>query len=298
MPQHPPLLLPRRTLPHHQLWLPGTAGTLTRDRSCWTQPETNKAKKVKYKYYELQHLEITYLGELHLIHALSSVPMQESLAPEHGSELLTDALKELLDGSAVANKSARHLQTARWDITDGSLHVVGDPLHKVRAVLVLDVQHLLVHLLHGHASTEHGGNGEVPAVARITGSHHVLGIEHLLSQLGNGQSSVLLGATAGERGKPGHKEVETREGNHVDSQLAQVGIELTGESEAGGDATHGGRDEVVEISIGWGGQLESTEADVIESLIVNAVGFVCVFDKLVDRERGIVGLHDGIGHFR
>ena len=33
-----------------------------------------------------------------------------------------------------------------WDVADGSLDIVGDPLNKVAAVLVLDVQHLLVHL--------------------------------------------------------------------------------------------------------------------------------------------------------
>jgi len=35
--------------------------------------------------------------------------MQEGFTPEHSSELLTDALEQLLDGSAVANKGGRHL---------------------------------------------------------------------------------------------------------------------------------------------------------------------------------------------
>ena len=34
----------------------------------------------------------------------------------------------------------------RWDVTDGGLDIIGDPLDEVAAVLVLDVQHLLVHL--------------------------------------------------------------------------------------------------------------------------------------------------------
>ena len=33
-----------------------------------------------------------------------------------------------------------------WDVADCSLDIVGDPLNEVAAVLVLDVQHLLVHL--------------------------------------------------------------------------------------------------------------------------------------------------------
>nr|ACR36990.1 unknown [Zea mays] len=38
------------------------------------------------------------LGELHLIHTLACVPVQESLPPEHGRELLADAAEHLLDG--------------------------------------------------------------------------------------------------------------------------------------------------------------------------------------------------------
>merc|ERR1712107_655424 len=51
--------------------------------------------------------------------------------------------------------------------------VVGDPLDKVGAVLVLHTKHLLVHLLHRHPATEHSGHGEVPAVG-VAGGHHVL----------------------------------------------------------------------------------------------------------------------------
>merc|ERR1712216_128116 len=36
------------------------------------------------------------LGELHLIHALTGVPVEERLAAEHGRELLRDALPGLL----------------------------------------------------------------------------------------------------------------------------------------------------------------------------------------------------------
>ncbi|KFO99924.1 hypothetical protein N300_12608, partial [Calypte anna] len=96
------------------------------------------------------------LRELHFIHALAGVPVQESLAPEHGRELLRDPLEELLDGCAVANEGGGHLEAPRRDVADGRLHVVGDPLHKVAAVLVLHVEHLLVHLLHGHAAPEDG----------------------------------------------------------------------------------------------------------------------------------------------
>ena len=89
---------------------------------------------------------------------LTSVPVEESLPSEHSGELLADPLEQLLDGGGVTNEGGGHLESTGRDIADGGLHVVGDPFDEVAAVLVLDVQHLLVHLLHRHASTEHGRN--------------------------------------------------------------------------------------------------------------------------------------------
>ncbi len=222
------------------------------------------------------------LSELHLVHALTSVPMQESLAPEHGSELLGDTLEELLDGGGVANEGGGHLEATGRDVTDGSLDIVGDPLDEVGAVLVLDVQHLLIDLLHGHAAPEDGGNGEVASVARIAGGHHVLGIKHLLGELGHGEGPVLLAATGGEGGETGHEEVEAGEGHHVDGQLPEISIELTRETKAGGDTRHGEGHKMVQITIGGGGELQGTETDVIEGLVVNAEGLVSVLHKLVN----------------
>ncbi|KFU92080.1 hypothetical protein M959_00545, partial [Chaetura pelagica] len=187
------------------------------------------------------------LGELHLVHALARVPVQESLAPEHGRELLRDPLEELLDGRAVADEGGRHLEAARGDVADGRLHVVGDPLHEVAAVLVLHVEHLLVHLLHGHAAAEDGGHRQVAPVTWVASCHHVLGIKDLLGQLWDCQGPVLLATPGGQGSKARHEEVEPWEGDHVDGQLAEVGVELAGETEAGGDTTHGGRDQVVEV---------------------------------------------------
>ena len=72
--------------------------------------------------------------------------MEESLSSEHGVKLLADPGEELLDGRIVSNKGSRHLQTSRWDVTDGGLDVVGDPFYKVGGVLGLYLQHLLVNL--------------------------------------------------------------------------------------------------------------------------------------------------------
>merc|ERR1719389_878395 len=245
--------------------------------------------------HKIVHVRLS-LGELHLVHALTSVPVKESLTTEHASELLRHTLPELLDGGRVAKEDGGHLQALWWDIANGRLDVVGDPLNKVARVLVLDVKHLLINLLGGHAATEEGGAGEVAAVTGIGGAHHVLGIEHLLGELWHGQGTVLLGATGGEWGEACEEEVETGEWNQVDSELTQVRVELTGEPDAASHTGHACGAKVVQVAIGWGGELEGTEADVVQGLVVHAHTLVGVLDKLVDGEGGIVWLDDGVGH--
>merc|ERR1712195_122279 len=221
--------------------------------------------------------------------------MEEGLAAEHSGELLSNTLEHLLDGGGVSEESDGHLESLWWDVTDGRLDVVGDPLNKVRRVLVLDVEHLLVNLLGGHAASEEGGGGEVASVTGVGGAHHVLGIEHLLGELGHGECAVLLGASGGEGGESSHEEMESGEGDQVDGELSEVGVELTGESEAAGDSGEGGGDEMVKVTVGGGGELEGSEADIVEGLVVNAHDLIGVLNKLMDGEGGVVGLNDGIG---
>ncbi|KFV98071.1 hypothetical protein N326_12461, partial [Eurypyga helias] len=195
---------------------------------------------------EVVHVALGF-GEFHLIHALAGVPVEEGLAAKHGGELLRDALEELLDGGAVADEGDGHLEAAGRDVADGRLDVVGDPLDEVRAVLVLDVEHLLIHFLHGHATPENGGDRQVTPVPGIAGGHHVFGVEDLLGELGDGEGAVLLAPARRQGCETGHEEMETREGHHVDGQFPEIGVELSGKTEASGDAAHGGRDEVVEV---------------------------------------------------
>jgi hypothetical protein len=51
---------------------------------------------------------------------------------------------------------------------------------------------------------------------------------------------------------------------------------------------------VVKITVGWGGELEGSEADVIKSFVVNAHNLIGVFDELMDREGSVIGLNDGV----
>ena len=76
--------------------------------------------------------------------------------------------------------------------------------------------------------------------------------------------------------------MESWEWNEVDSELSQVRVELTWESEAAGDTGESSRDEMVKITIGWGGELEGSEADIIKSFVINAHNLIGVFDELMD----------------
>jgi len=133
-------------------------------------------------------------------------------------------------------------------------------------------------------------------VTRISGTHHVLGIEHLLGELRHSECTVLLGPTGGQRSEPSEEEVQTRERNEIDTELAEVRVELTGEAQAASHTRHAGRAQVVEVTVGGGGQLEGTEADVVQGLVVKAHALVGILDKLVNRKCGVVWLDNGVGH--
>merc|ERR1712159_392408 len=217
--------------------------------------------------------------------------MEESLSSEHSGELLSYSLEHLLDGGRVTKEGNGHLETLRWDIANSGLDVVWNPFNEVRGVLVLDVEHLLINLFGGHSSSEHGRGSEVSSVSWVRSAHHVLGVEHLLGQLWDGQGSVLLGSSGGEWGESSHEEVKTWEWDEVDSELSQVRVELTWESEAAGNTGEGGRDQMVEITVGWGGQFQGSEADIVKGLVIDNLDLIGVLDELMDGQGGVVWLN-------
>ena len=53
---------------------------------------------------------------------------------------------------------------------------------------------------------------------------------------------------------------------------------------------------MIEVTIGGSFELQGSEADVVQGLIVNAEGLVGVLDQLMDRQGGVVRLDDGVGN--
>lgn len=103
----------------------------------------------------------TCLTYLHFVHTLLSIPMQEGLPLEHGSELIADTLEKFLDSGRVAQEGNSHFKPSRRNVTVSSENIVGDPFHKIRWILVLDIEHLLFNVFHGNFATENGSHLKV-----------------------------------------------------------------------------------------------------------------------------------------
>lgn len=135
-------------------------------------------------------------------------------------------------------------------------------------------------------------------MSRVAGHHHVLGVEHLLGELWHTHGPVWLATAGREWREPRHEKVEPRERNHVNGQLAQVGVQLSGEPEARGYAGHGQWYQVVEVAVRRIGQLQSSEAYVIQGLVVDQVRLVRVLHQLMNGQRSVVRFNHRIGHLR
>lgn len=66
--------------------------------------------------------------------------------------------------------------------------------------------------------------------------------------------------------------------------------------EAGRDTRHDGRHESVEVTVSGRSELESSEADIVESLVIDTERLVRVFDELVNRKGRVVRLDDRVGN--
>ena len=74
--------------------------------------------------------------------------MQKCLPLKHGSELITNTPKELLNSGGITQKGNSHLEALRSNVTLSGKHIVGNPFHKVGRIFVLNILHLFFDVLH------------------------------------------------------------------------------------------------------------------------------------------------------
>ena len=79
--------------------------------------------------------------------------------------------------------------------------------------------------------------------------------------------------------------------------LKDIKLYLSGEPKASRHTAHSGRHQMIQITISGRGQFQSSEANIVQSFIVDAEGFVSIFDQLVNRECGVVRFDNSVGDF-
>merc|ERR1712190_233044 len=238
------------------------------------------------------------LCELHFIHTLSCIPVQEGFTTEHRSEVFCDPLEHFLNRCGVSREGNRHLQALRWNVANRRFDIVGDPFHEVRRVLILHIQHLFIHLFRGHATTEKGCGCQVTAMSGVGSTHHVFGVEHLLRKFGYCQSTVLLRTTRSQGRKTRHEEVKPGKRNEVHCDLTKIAIQLPWKAKTSCNTTHCRAHQMIEISIRRCSELQRAEANVRERFVIQQEALISILDQLVERQYGIVGLNNCIGHLR
>ena len=81
---------------------------------------------------EYNKLTTTNLSKFHLIHALSSIPMEKSLTTEHGCELLRHTLEQFLSHRVYDYKLQGMCKTAHTTY----VIVISQPIHNYRMLSV------------------------------------------------------------------------------------------------------------------------------------------------------------------
>lgn len=111
------------------------------------------------------------------------------------------------------------------------------------------------------------------------------------------EGAVILSGARYKRSETRHKEMKSREWHHVHCQFSQISVQLTGEPKASCHTRHCQRHQMIEIAVFGAWDFQCAEANIVQCFVVNAVGFIGVLNQLMDRERCIVWLDNGVGHF-
>ena len=72
---------------------------------------------------------------------------------------------------------------------------------------------------------------------------------------------------------------------------------LSGETKASRNTAHRSWYEVIQVAIGWCGELQGSEADIVQSFIVDTVCLIGVLNQLMDWQCSVVGFHNSVRYF-
>jgi hypothetical protein len=91
--------------------------------------------------------------------------------------------------------------------------------------------------------------------------------------------------------------MESWERNKVDSEFSEIRVKLTWESNRASNTRHSNGNEMVQVTIGWGGKFKSSETDIIKSFIINNLYFISIFNELMYGESSIIWFNNSIRYF-
>lgn len=147
------------------------------------------------------------------------------------TELDVRTLEDLGDGGGVGDEGGGRGLADRGHGAEGGEGTVGDPGHEVVRVLVLEVVDRGLNVAHGELAAVRDRDGEVLAHGGVDGGKERAALEEGRGEVRDVGRGVGAVARGDEGGVAGGEEVETREGDHVDRELAEVRVEHTGETE-------------------------------------------------------------------
>lgn len=109
-----------------------------------------------------------------------------------------------------------------------------------------------------------------------------MGGEELGGKVFDGGAAVVFDTFVGEGAVADHEEMETWEGDEVDAEFAEIGVEHAWETEGTGYAGHDPGDKLVEIGGGGFFNLHGVGANREEGFVVNGENGIAVFNELME----------------
>jgi len=91
--------------------------------------------------------------------------------------------------------------------------------------------------------------------------------------------------------------MESWEWNKIYTLFSDIRVELTWESDGAGDTWHSYWYEMIQITISWGGEFKSSEANIVESFIINNLSLISIFDKLMYWKSCIIWFYNCVWDF-